>query len=407
MPRKLTNWLTSYLEYTANTESSPIFNRWVGVSTIASALRKKTWLQVGRLRVYPNLYIVLVADPGVARKSQAISYASELLQEVPQIMLSADSGSAIGLMESLLEAVTYDVVGAGTDSAFVVNHASLSVVSREFESFLSNIGGSKMIVTLTDLYDAGEKPWKHRTQKAGTLAIPSVFLNILGATTPESLSSTLSSLVFGGGLASRITFVCSTEKAQKVPFPEMTPELKQLKEDLIHDLQLVSGMLGEFTFSTEAKTAWTKWYMLYDEQDPKRIQPKSEFNGWYSRKPMLIQKLSTILSATEGDSMEVTEDHLTEAMKLVEEVEKGMGLIVNEVVKQATTNKVSLIEGTVKEHNQLSEKHLLQLIWRDIDEETFDTLMNPLLKGGTLKRVYESPQGKEEIWYHWKGEPAK
>lgn len=400
--RKLSNWLNSYLAYTQDTESSPIFNKWVGISTIASALRKKTWLEVGRLKVFPNLYIVLVAEPGVARKSQAISYAYEIICDLPAIITSADSGSAVGLMESLVDSATYDTVQVkGVDTLVV--HSSLSVISKEFESFLSSLGGSKMLVTLTDLYDAGEKPWKHKTQKAGTLLIPSVFLNILGATTPESLCSSLSSLVFGGGLASRITFVCSETKAKKVPFPSFTTELESLRSDLLHDLTQISLLSGAFQYDPEAKEFWEAWYLAYDETNPKRLQQRKEFNGWYSRKPMLLQKLSVITAASQGRQVVLTED-IQEAIQLTEEVERGMGKILNEVITQTVARKTGTVEQVIKEYGSISEKHLLQLTWRDLGEGGVDEVMTPLVRSGVIKRTFTSPEGKPEIWYHWKEE---
>jgi len=65
MPRQVKNWLDSYIKLHENTEPAAIFDRWVGYSMIAAALRRKVRLQLGRLTYYPNLYIVLVANPGI------------------------------------------------------------------------------------------------------------------------------------------------------------------------------------------------------------------------------------------------------------------------------------------------------------------------------------------------------
>ena len=91
MPRKLADWLGTYIEYTKETESAPIFHRWVGLSILAAAMSKKVWLNLGRIKVFPNLYIVLVAEPGIARKSQAISYGIELMNEIDNIHINNKS----------------------------------------------------------------------------------------------------------------------------------------------------------------------------------------------------------------------------------------------------------------------------------------------------------------------------
>jgi alpha-L-fucosidase len=100
--RKLKNWLDSYMEYTADTEPAKVFHHWVGMSIMAAALRKKTYVKYGRLRYYPNLYVVLVAEPGVARKSQAINFGVEIMSQVPEIQMSADAITKEALLVDLV-----------------------------------------------------------------------------------------------------------------------------------------------------------------------------------------------------------------------------------------------------------------------------------------------------------------
>ena len=406
MERKLSNWLEGYLEYTEETESSPIFNKWVGVSTLASALRKKTWLELGRLKVFPNLYIVLVAEPGVARKSQAISYATSIIREVPSIVTAADSTTAHGLMQELEESTCYDRLPDNSP----MRHASLSVISKEFESFLGSAGSTKMITTLTDLFDSGEETWRHRTKSSGISTIPSVFLNILGATTPSSLRDSLQGIAVGGGLTSRILFVYSEKKHKKIAIPELTPRLLELKELLVHDLQLISEITGGFQYTPDALDFWKEWYEAYDESSKERLQPKKEFDGWYSRKPLLLQKMCLILASSKTSDRLIRIQDIEAALDLLYDAEKGMGIIlpengVREVNKvTGNTYQYDLIFKYVKQYKQISEKHLLQLIWREVDEEELDCSMKELISKDLCEIRFKSPEGKNEIWYHIKEE---
>ena len=134
--RKLSNWLDAYAEYTEETESAPMFHRWVSLSMISAVLRKKVWLSLGRIKVFPNMYIVLVAEPGIARKSQAISYGVDLLNEVPGIVLSADAVTKEAMLQDLEAGAVDEVLPNGTN----FRHASLNIISKEFESFLGQRG---------------------------------------------------------------------------------------------------------------------------------------------------------------------------------------------------------------------------------------------------------------------------
>lgn len=398
------DWLTLYEEYTADTESASLFNTWVGISTIASALRKKTWLELGRLKVFPNLYIVLVAEPGIARKSQAISYASSIISDIPAIVTSADSITPQALIQDIEDATCYDTIPGQQ----VMRHASLSVISKEFESFLGSAGSSsKMLVTLTDLFDAGESPWKHRTKGAGTTFIPSVFLNILGATTPQSLQSCLSELAVGGGLTSRIMFIYSNKPSKKVAVPELTPRIQELKGILSTELMRISLLAGAFAFTESGLSYWKTWYEGYNATSKDRKQPRREFDGWYSRKPMMLQKLCTILSASGSNNREIDIEIIERALILVEEMEEGMGCIFPEekakVEAKVTETKYSnLLLKYIKQYGSIEEKHLLHLVWRDIDEDEFDGHVNLLLTSKQCERKFESPSGETGIWYTYK-----
>ena len=126
------NWLECYIKLMENTEPAKLFDKWVAYSVIASALRRKVSLQLGRLIYFPNIYVVLVAEPGVARKTQAIKYGVNFLNTIPDIRLSADS--------STKEAMTDDMQTSGMDEILsdggTLRHSSLNIISKEFESFL-------------------------------------------------------------------------------------------------------------------------------------------------------------------------------------------------------------------------------------------------------------------------------
>lgn len=58
--RHRTDWLTSFLEFTENSEPPPTYRLWTALSVIAACLRRKVKLDLGMLTFYPNFYIILV-----------------------------------------------------------------------------------------------------------------------------------------------------------------------------------------------------------------------------------------------------------------------------------------------------------------------------------------------------------
>ncbi len=108
------------------TESAKVFDRWVAFSIISSALRKKVSFKLGRLTYYSNLFIVLVAEPGVARKTQAINFGMEIVESVPDIIMSADATTIQALFDDLESSAVDEPMKDGT----LLRHSSVYSIQR-------------------------------------------------------------------------------------------------------------------------------------------------------------------------------------------------------------------------------------------------------------------------------------
>lgn len=384
--RKLPDWIDGYLQFTEETESARVFHKWVAVSMIAAVLRKKVRLSLGRINVYPNMYIVLVAEPGAARKSQAINYGIKFLEKIPDINTTADSITR----EALLQDLEGSAIDEQLPDGSTFRHSSISIISKEFEAFLGQKAeNTKMLVLLTDLFDAQEIPWRYRTKSSGNSTIPSVYVNLLGATTPESLASSLPPSAIGGGLTSRILFVWAARRNKKIPKPIITDELRELAEKLQSDLFRIAKIAGVYEFSPEADQFWHDWYMEYEEISPTRICQDKSFDGWYSRKQLFIQKMAQIRQASKGDGLEISLETLKEAIADIEEVEHHMARTFRAVGRSDITQDVDTVMQIIHEFKVIKEADLMNIIWRDIDSAKFDNVIRTALGTGQVKREYQ------------------
>lgn len=399
--RNLNDWLTGYIQYTQNTESAAIYHKWVGLSLISACLRRKVHFKFGRIKIYPNLFIVLVAEPGICRKTQSISFGENILKELPQIQMSADCITPQAMLEDLESAADEAVMPDGT----TYRHSSLTVMSGEFESFLGQKKeNSKMIVLLTDLYDCKDRPFKYRTKHSGSNIVPHPYLNMIAATTPESLASVLPSTAIGGGLTTRILFIWAGEKAKKVAVPEADTATQELKTLLIQDLAVISRISGGYSFSKESREWWDDFYNNYDERDPLRICQDPAFSGWYSRKPTMMIKVATCLAASRYNERFVEPQDFERCLDLLAEVEICMGKSFVAVGKSEVAAEVDLVRTVVQRYRHISEKKLLQIVWRDVDAKKFDNVMATLVRRGIVQRTFSGPNNEKEIWYHYRGD---
>ena len=396
MPRQLDDWVATYVKYVDNTESAKIFHEWTAYSIISSALMKKVWFQFGRTKIFPNLYIVLVAEPGIARKSQAIGYGGEILHEVSSIVTSADAITPQAMLEDLELASKVEMMPDGTG----FEHNSLTIQSNELETFLGQKReNAKMLILLTDLFDCKYRPYRYRTKGSGSNEIKSVFMTLLAATTPESLATCFPTSAFGGGLASRMTFVWADNKWKKVPIPEIDKDSIQLKSLLINDLSVIAAMHGSYEYTVKSRQWWIDWYNKYDERDPDRLCLDHRFIGWYSRKPTLILKIAQIIAASQSMEMKVEISHLETAVGIIEKLEAPMTKAFSAVGRSEITAEVDSVLRIVEQHGTISDKHLSLLTYRDIDSNKMENVMATCEKTGKVKRLWKD--GSMEAWYQW------
>ena len=402
--RKLQDWIQSYMDWSDDTEPAKAFHLWTALTVISGALQKKVSLSLGRLNIYPNIYTVFVAEPGIARKSQAINMGLGIMRQIPSIHTSADSATPQALLDDIQAAASIAPGSqeTATPDGRTGTHASMIIIAKEFETFLGQKKeNNKMLVMLTDLFDAQEIPFKYRTKHSGSNDIPSVYLSMLAATTPESLASSLPPTAIGGGLTSRMMFVWADKRAKKCSRPEKTARVTALEADLVSDLHLIAIMDGTYEFTEECGKQWDDWYNAYEELDPRRVCKDPSFNGWYSRKPMYILKIATIIAASRSSQMVMRWEYIEKAMEYIATIESTMNLVFRAVGRSSITTDVDELMKIVAQRKFVKEKDLMSMTWRNLDARTFDNAINTAIRTGAVKRAFTSPTGETgEIWYY-------
>lgn len=379
--RKSEHFIDSYMDYTAMMESPDSFHQWCAISLISTSLRRQVWLKMGHFRIYPNMYIVLVSDPGVCRKSVAISTAIHLFKDFSDIKISADSTTREALIRALKhseETLTY-----GKEE---YTQSAITVVSKELSVFLGT-GNSDFLSLLTDLFDCPDF-WEYRTKNSGIDSISNVWLSILGASTPEWLSSSIPISAIGGGFTSRVIFVVEGKGRKKVAFPELTNKEVLIGENLKHDLLNINQLYGEFEITEQGRKYFKNWY---EKHNPKLIGDK-RFWGYGERKHIHVLKLALILSVAEGNSKKVTELHLRQALYMLDAIEPGMMQAFGGAGRSTESYDIDIVTQVIKEHGKISKQRLLEFIWRDVSPRVFDMVIDFLIDRRVIERSIEGGQ---------------
>lgn len=315
MSRILSDWIDSFLDYTNSTEPAEMYRMWVAVSTIAAVLKRKCTLNWGTVKVFPNMYIVLVGPPA-ARKGTAMGFGIDFLFRA-EIALSADSITKEALILSIKENYENSI----DLNSNMCHHCSFTICSPEF-SVLIGHNDPQMLRYLTDWFDCGKGPegiWTHRTKTQGVDKISGIWVNLIGATTPEQIG--MCPDMVGVGLASRIIFVFEEKKSKIQPYPFLSEYQEDLREKLYKDLEQILLLQGEFKPTTEWIDAWGPWYISANTDPPFKDRRLSKY---CERRPLHILKLCMILSASRSDDMIITLNDLNRAVDILERTEIKM-----------------------------------------------------------------------------------
>ena len=311
--RKCSDWIDSYMLLTANTEPPDIFHRWCAVSCLAACLQRKCVLPWGNLLFYPNLYIILIAPPGRARKGTAMDPVMKFLEQPSlNIHLAAESVTREQLIRELLNSQEFT---SSTDGK-MIGHCSMTVLNSELTVFLG-YNNPRLLDDLTDWYDC-KRRWTYRTKHEGEFPISAVWVNLFGATTPELIRTSLPPTAIGGGLTSRMLFIYAAAKRRTIPNPSLDPILE---EDLLYDLEQIVRLSGEFTTTEECARTRHDWYMYNDAHQPFQ---DAIFSAYCDRRIATVTKLSIIMCVARTDDKLIEARDFLRAVEFLENAEELM-----------------------------------------------------------------------------------
>lgn len=369
--RLLPDWIDSFMEFTNNSEPPLMYRKWCAISTIAAVLQRKCSLVWGSLTFYPNMYIILVGPSGKARKGTAMGPAKSLLNEL-EIPMAAEAITREALIREMRESTT-SIIDTATSMGQVEFHSSLTVFSPELTVFLGH-NNFQLMSDLTDWYDCAQR-WKYRTKNQGTDDIVGVWVNLIGATTPDLIRTALPLDAIGGGLTSRMIFVFEPRKGKNVPCPFLTDAERSLRQKLKTDLERMLLLSGTFKVTSKFVDRWVDWYPAQEDKPPFQ---DNRFAGYFERRPTHVMKLSMIMSASRSDDMVITHNDLDRAIQLLTDTEVKMPQAFTGVGKLQNADILSAIMIEIGQRQRITYQELMSLFYQDVDQRTMDMMIKTL-----------------------------
>lgn len=401
--RHFANWLTAFLEYSSFGEAPLKMLFWTGVSTLAGALRRRVWIDQKYFQWLPNFYVILVAPPGIVSKSTTANIGYNLLRELKDIKFGPDVITWQALITELSKAC--ESVPNPKSPADFYPMSAVSFCSDELGNLL-NPSDRDLVDALVTLWDGKRGSFRKNTKTSGSDVIENPWVNIIGCTTPAWISGNFPEYMIGGGFTSRCVFVYADKKRQEVPYvDEAVPaDFEGMGKKLVHDLEIISQLFGEFTLSPDARVWGRAWYSAHWKNPPPNLTG-DQFGGYLARKQTHLHKLAMVLSAAENDNLVIEDSHLEKAYELATAIEQDMPKVFARIGQNDITRGSYDILAAVEAAGEagITQTELFKKLFRVLSYKDFADA----LAGVVNSRQVRHHSTGNDIFYYSAKLPAK
>ena len=312
-----------YFEYVNKTEPPVIFHRWCALTSLGAMLGRQFWLPFGSSELFPNLYVMLIGNPGT-RKTTAVLRSKKVVAATGYEHFAAekttkekflldlagveeqpfwkvkDKKTAVATALTGIDELLADAAAGGFASVKPPDPREVFIVADEFNEFVGagNLDFLSMLGVFWD-WNEPDRPYKSRVKNSQSVEIFQPTVSILSGNTHASFQAAFPPQAVGQGFLSRLLLIYGDKPRAKYPFPEApSPHLTQLLTDKFNAIK--EKVRGPAKIHPRAHDALSQIYMTWPEMDDHRFQYYS------SRRHTHLLKLCLIFTAARC-STEITE----------------------------------------------------------------------------------------------------
>lgn len=396
-----------YFEYVRDTEPPIIYHRWALITAVGAMLGRQFYFPFGDQRVYPNMYVMLIGNPGT-RKSTAIKGVARVLRSAGYDSFAAEKTTKEKFLLDLEGAEdevglrsAYGKAPAGRNSPARDVLATLDlddgsethdgiprevfVTADEFNEFVGtgNLDFLSMLGALWD-WDSETTTYKHRFKNSKSISIYQPTISILGGNTHAGFQAAFPEAAIGQGFLSRLVLVYSEPSGRKITFPQKPDE--RIAVALMEKLNVIREKVkGEATRSQQASTALDSIYRTWADLEDSR------FKSYSTRRFTHLLKLCLVVCAMRG-SVRIDIQDVLLANSVLHFTENAMPKALGEYGRSrnsiATHNLMTALYETKK---PLTIEELYKVVQRDLEKrDQISDLLKNLQEAGKIMWIKEA-----------------
>jgi hypothetical protein len=324
------DFIDGFLEWSELAPSPYLFRLWSAIACVAGALERRVWVRALARPTFPNLFVMLVAAPGIGKG--IIDDVGDLWKRSKRLRIAPDSMTSASMLDALMEA--HRVIRK--DGAILHEYHSLCIPCEEFGFFLHQ-HDLEFLSRLNKIFVNPDEIRIKRKYLKEEVQILHPQLNILAGTQPGYLQSVLPEEAWTMGFTQRLLLIY----ASSGPSPELFVEEPE-REARLAELDAALGDLtkceGQLMWEPDAAERIRAWDQAGGPPAPEhsRLQHYRRRRTQYMLKLMMISAMSRRESNSPGGV--ITEFDFSRALAWLTAAESAMPDVFREMHQKSDHN---------------------------------------------------------------------
>lgn len=382
LTRRPQDLIESFLEYTEGIASPYIFRLWSAIALVGGLLERRVYVETAGERLYPNLYTLLVAPPGVG-KTQAIKITKAIWQKTPDLVLSPDNVTKAALIDSLAKA-SRKIVKSPTD---LIEFNSMQIAADELGVFMS-AHDLDFLSAMNKIYDCPSEYKEDRRMFKEPLVIHEPQINLLSGTQPGFMGNVFPEEAWTMGFTSRLIMVFSATPV-KVKLFSATGRDDGLYKGIVNDAKAIMQLFGKFKWEASAAAGIEDWH----EHGAKATEPQhTKLEHYLPRRIIHVLKLCMISSASRSNDMIIRETDFHRAVSWLLEAERTMPEIFRTMTAKSDAVVIQELHFHLwtlysKEKKEIHESRLIHFLQTRVPSERVMRVLEIAERSGIITRM--------------------
>lgn len=377
-----------YIEYASEfTDAPEIFHRHIAYSILSTILARKVFLWQGHKRVFPNLWLIVIAPSSFYRKSFSLSISDDILRGVTEL-----TGDRYILPREFSREKLVSILSETPQGL---------LIAYEFRTFMALMSRDYMAGTqsmITELFDC---PTIYDREIGGKkFEIKDACINILAATTIDWMKTSIKDVDMASGFLPRFLVVPFAGQKERIMAWQEPHDINK-QDKLVRHLANLSTLRGPCSIGPEARSYYVDWYVRFEKEwsRPGILSP------FYARIQEYAKKLAILTCIDRSGALIIGRDHMESACHIADSYARWITSIVEEDLTYMDKPQRKVIEVLkAAGEDGIGREELIRKTRLLADQ--LNKILATFLESRQIKRtgeLFKNSQGaeRERITYFW------